>query len=483
MRKENTAEGGIQTELVTVANSGGASGDPFDFVTTAGDGVGVYYENSHGSQDMAFYVTLGGTGEGTRATVGYSIVADIDAIGGRLELYVTAYPAGDPLNFHTRLATVVAGVAEFGLTLNHLGQLVAWLPSGETYTVDTPLPLEQLVRVEFYVATADDSNTFNVMLSLDPTTPGFDDLYGDSFPWPGPKVFLDEVHFGQIGTGETSAIAYWMDNVGVLTYGTLGPYAPADVVIEIPAAVVDVEAGIPGLGVMAAIVPAATVSFEAGIPQFLGIRLVSPDDEATIPVIHPQLLVNVLAPDLDPDTLIVRVTVYDAYHSDSQVITVTPTDVNGLIPTVVDAGELDEGGHYWTAELLNADDEVIASTGERAFIINTVNTHSRIEFTVTVTDDEPPAVIWFARPPVGVIGDSSTVTGQGLGPNQVTAYISDNQATVTGFRHVPAAADAYTDDRRIDPFTGRTDTEHDEVDLIVPAGVTTPGGPLHIQGT
>src|SRR6266496_3560765 len=79
-----TAEGGIEWADVTVANSGGASGDQFNVSQTGTDAVKRY--TTRESYDGTYAIEFATGGTATTPTIGWST-----RIGARTEIYFCCY--------------------------------------------------------------------------------------------------------------------------------------------------------------------------------------------------------------------------------------------------------------------------------------------------------------------------------------------------------------------------------------------------------
>lgn len=100
-----------------------------------------------------------------------------------------------------------------------------------------------------------------------------------------------------------------------------------------------------------------------------------------------------------------------------------------------------------------------------------------------VNTDQPTPHIWFLRPTSGRSGDGIEVVGLGFGDLQSTysGQLQRKPGTVwealpvTDWQTYPPTADAYTEDRVLDPLLGVIDMQHTVIAFTVPAGSEPPG--------
>lgn len=229
----NTAQGGTHGITATPANTGNASGDPFDLVV--GD---VTFDDTHGVLAYKITPTTVVTGGGTLGYPAYVQWSepDIDGdgapswqCGGRFELYLPAYPPS---------LVVVADVLRHGgydpfLWVNSSGAL--WLlESGMGAIALSPaatVPLNTWCRVEYAFDFTAGAGTYSV--ALYPTPAATTATWAASGAWAWTTGLSTGPDFGQGGIyeghifGSTSApatMSFWIDNLKAIDRAELpGP--------------------------------------------------------------------------------------------------------------------------------------------------------------------------------------------------------------------------------------------------------------------
>lgn len=105
-----------------------------------------------------------------------------------------------------------------------------------------------------------------------------------------------------------------------------------------------------------------------------------------------------------------------------------------------------------------------------------------------VDDSQPTPHIWFLRPTSGRAGEGIEVVGFGMGDLQVTyeGRLEHRPGAdwlslpISDWQTYPPTADAYTDQRVLDPVLGQIDQQHTIITFIIPAGAEPPGWPVRV---
>lgn len=216
---QNTGEGGTNTTAVTTGNSGGASGNAWDVVSTGGTGS-ITYDNTHARGSLAYKLV------GDTASVQYlTRTTSIGTLGeawGRFYLYMTALPASALGLVRVR----VAGVQSMRLQMNTAGQIEVRKNSGNTQigSVATACATGQFVRVEWHLKATTTNAALECRLynTADSTTPT------DSFS--STTETLTSANFDEINLGHHNATTpgtIWIDDTAVSTNGWIGPSVAA----------------------------------------------------------------------------------------------------------------------------------------------------------------------------------------------------------------------------------------------------------------
>lgn len=210
---DNTAEGGVEDTAVTTGNSGGASGNAFDVVSTGGSGA-ITFDNEHARGNRAFKV-IGDTANACYLTY-MSSLGTVAEAWGRLYLYMTASPGAT--TGIVRLRVAAAQVARITLdTGRHLQ--IRRADNNTLATMVAAVSLNQFVRVEWHcLATAaggdiecrlyDAADSATITEQLSDTNAALANN-------------LDEVNIGHHNA--SPATTFWLDDVQVNTTGWPGP--------------------------------------------------------------------------------------------------------------------------------------------------------------------------------------------------------------------------------------------------------------------
>jgi len=215
IRKLNNGEGGTQGTNVTPANSGGASGDAYDVVTTSAT-CSLTYDNTHVAHGaFAEMVTLGSTAGVAHAR--WDNLGGVSTVWFRTYLYFTANPGGT-INVQVAMG---AGVVRGSIAINTAGKVILKEAIGSTAATSTnSIPLNAWWRLEGYIlgssgTGAIEAKIFDVM---DSTTP-LETLSASAINTGGA---IDSVRLGHNGT-TVANVTFWMDDLGIDTCAYLGP--------------------------------------------------------------------------------------------------------------------------------------------------------------------------------------------------------------------------------------------------------------------
>lgn len=199
--KQNTFEGGTHNALITVANSGGGSGDAWDAVT----GSLLRYENTRSINGS---MSMGVPTPGTATGYAKAVVAT-KTLAARFYVYLTEASTVDIdfLRFvsdtTTRLSLRVQGTNRLRIRSGD--------PTGNTWTATNPIPMNQWVRCEVRVKignSTSDSELHVAYYAGNDTTPI------DSFS--STTQNLGTTNITEVDFGKTSAASYpasyWIDD-------------------------------------------------------------------------------------------------------------------------------------------------------------------------------------------------------------------------------------------------------------------------------
>ena len=108
-----------------------------------------------------------------------------------------------------------------------------------------------------------------------------------------------------------------------------------------------------------------------------------------------------------------------------------------------------------------------------------------------VTTTTPTPAIWFLKPTSGRSGDGINVVGWGFGDLQTTYSgivevdfgdgLGWTAVPAVSWQTFPATADAYDDERELDPVFGEVDWQHTVIGILVPSGAVPPGYPVRVR--
>lgn len=213
--RSNTLEGGTNATSITTANSGGASGNAFDYAFI-GSGVTLAYENAqkmHGSLSMAVQTVAAAA-----SYAGWNITNR--KFWGRFYIY---RPALETAN--TRIAaaygTAPATASRAFIRIANGGKLVACdSASAILWTSANVLPASQWIRIEFMMDCDASAGQFNLSYynTPDGTTPteSFSSTATQNLGGV-PADFLFGVPIGQANVGKI-----WYDDMALSLTGPLG---------------------------------------------------------------------------------------------------------------------------------------------------------------------------------------------------------------------------------------------------------------------
>lgn len=232
--KANTFEGGSDTTVITTANSGGASGDAFDAVTSNTANYAKF------STTQAFQGTKSGKFNGD-VTEGLTCHADYwqpsttTEVWARFYVYLTA---NDPVGTRLLESRTAADGVTGGLTLQSGGLLQLRDSAGAiTAKVTTnAVPLNSWCRVEYRVKAdgGTSSGEVEVWLYTDPnaTSPAAGDNQLATGRVTGANV--DRIRVGWPNGSNGTGIVWYCDGLAFSSAGKLGPLAaPGDRIIVV----------------------------------------------------------------------------------------------------------------------------------------------------------------------------------------------------------------------------------------------------------
>ncbi len=276
--KTHSAEGGTAGVAVSVANSGGGSGDAFDDVVGTA-GAGLTYDATHASGTLALQVGATATG------VAYAewTASGAARTGGRVELYLSSY--ADPAIQFLPLLRIGRGGGARDLLVytDHLGKLTVNENSAGNLGVlgAGTLPLATWFRIEWDILTSPaGAGSYDVRVYGDRTTTTAAAAVSGARSW-GTTDDAAWVRFG-LTDATGGVVGYWLDNLAITDTGLPGPAAGGgggggDVTItELVAAEIALVAGTADDGVLPG--PAVTFAAAAALSLSPGLAL---EDAAT----------------------------------------------------------------------------------------------------------------------------------------------------------------------------------------------------------
>lgn len=213
----NSFGGGTSGTTVTTGNSGGASGNAWDFVAI-GTGATVAYDNTHSIDGpLACHVANDATGAAA-ALYWTSSLGTQSQVWFRGYLYFTAYPTND-VQIYATYDEGSALVSDTYIEANTGLITVQDTNFDAIFTTANPIPLNQWFRIEgFVIGNAavgqvqlkvfDNANSATPTETL--TSAATQDTAGA----------MTQYIFGIISAANQE---YWMANLGVSTQGYLGP--------------------------------------------------------------------------------------------------------------------------------------------------------------------------------------------------------------------------------------------------------------------
>ncbi len=199
---QNTAAGGTNLAAVTPANSGGASGSPFDVVLTSG-GQSFTFDSTYarGGSPLSYMVSSSGT-----SGVAYGVWQSLNGSQWRARVYVylTALPTAEQVFIWLSATTTVQ--ASLGILSS--GKLVqrASGTAGTGNSGTAIMPINQWVRFEFSGTVGTSGTMQSAMYSADSTTAL------ESLSTTGQNTgtaAIANARFGNVSTNTTSS-TYWL---------------------------------------------------------------------------------------------------------------------------------------------------------------------------------------------------------------------------------------------------------------------------------
>jgi hypothetical protein len=215
----NNAEGVPNGATVTAANSGGASGAPFD-VVNIGALAGLTADNAqaaHGSQ--SYKVVTGNPAANAFLTWTTSLTATgLLQVWWRVYLYLTAYSATQNRVVSVRNGSTYQG----GPAINSTGKVVLLNATGGTIKTSTAsVPLNQWFRLEGFVVGDASVGQLEVRLftsSLDNFTPDETQTTAAAQNTGG---LINRIDIGD--PSSVTSYTYWQDGLGASSAGYIGP--------------------------------------------------------------------------------------------------------------------------------------------------------------------------------------------------------------------------------------------------------------------
>jgi hypothetical protein len=217
----NSAEGGTNSTVVTVGNSGGVSGDPFSWVQST-----VQYTTAQAAHGGVAFRWVGAASTDA-GSVAYGISGATMAVSTYFRLSDTTQPGS--LLYRLGVSGVSDGAAQVFWS-GGAGNLNLRSRSVTHWTSPSPLPENQWIRVELYATAGSSTTTGSLRLAYylgDSTTPT-----GDSGLITGINVAEAVGAFNEITVGKSSLQAYvgdfYWDSIQVRTgadaTGLIGPW-------------------------------------------------------------------------------------------------------------------------------------------------------------------------------------------------------------------------------------------------------------------
>lgn len=213
----NSAEGGTLAAAVTSANSGGASGTPWDVVSVGGTGA-ITYDNTQVNSGALSYKIVGDTTANT--LLNWDGLGTVPEAWGRVYLYLTAVPASSVACVWVRNAS--SNVTR--VRINTAGKVeITDGANAVILTSTTSVATGQWIRLEWHVIALATNGTaevrlFNTASSTTPTetlASTTASLFGN----------LTRVSYGRIAT--TNPPTLWLDDLVANTEGWPGPESQA----------------------------------------------------------------------------------------------------------------------------------------------------------------------------------------------------------------------------------------------------------------
>jgi hypothetical protein len=214
--KTHSAEGGSNGTTVTTGNSGGTSGNAFEYVTI-GSGAALIYDNTRSAHGT---LSVKGTQAASPAgviRVGWEEATGQTTLYGRLYVYRTANPTGDG---HAVVEFQTPGVGVWGyIHINTSGILVCTDSAASAASGTTAIQLNAWNRIEFkYVASTTVGVIEAKLFTGDASSPV--DTVTKSGGNTGASATT--VMMGQLFVSDASA-AWWVDDLQVNGTAYPGP--------------------------------------------------------------------------------------------------------------------------------------------------------------------------------------------------------------------------------------------------------------------
>lgn len=217
--KQNSAEGGSNGTTVTTANSGGASGTPFDLVSI-GSGGSIAYSTTEAMHGTCSICVANAAGVLTYfGFSGYSATQLVTRFYVRFDTLPGANGPVRLCDIRTGSTSVTRVVVDTG---NHL--VLQTNNGGTTLKVFSPLSVGTWYRIEVATTNGTSAGTISMDYYLGDSTTPVETGYATTSANTGTTANLTQVYYGS-AAGPAAALTLYLDDIavqdGTLTY--LGP--------------------------------------------------------------------------------------------------------------------------------------------------------------------------------------------------------------------------------------------------------------------
>ncbi len=462
---------------ITVADSGGGNGRPFDEVAT--DGGGLYFQDDSGV--LCAFVIMGGDPANNVQMRWY--LPSTERCGGSLNLFLYEIP-DDVNGSYFYLLQFKLNEADIFVQVDSQRRLYVNTTRGfGQFTAINTVPVGQWFRLTWnIVATGTRTAEFRIYNTPADTEPAA--VLSGSNPVDYDMTFAD-VAFGQpFDSYLPMPGQYLLDSIEANDTGFPAMEEPADPSdgVEAPPANAEVSAPSVVLPAEAEQWPPAVAEVYTPTVRLIdaSCALLSPADELHIPSRRPVFTVDVTSKEFNA-----RVEVqYSDDPAFASYETLTATFMPGAVVThakVSPTDALDDNTEYfWRARVANAFDHT-EWTAPWSFTVSTGDGDAILAGTWNVAATAIPYPhLWFFLPSRAAVGDTAVAYGTGF-PIDARVIIADVTASGTLVETIAPADEAYTADRVIDAATGRCDPGHQIATFVVPE-VEAPGGLSYVEG-